>query len=411
MIASVPAAQAKAAVPAPIAPNFVDSILDNPLILPLGAGLLALIAGFGIYRLSRRKQDASVDSSFLDSRLQPDSFFGASGGQRIDTKESETGSSLVYSPSQLDAAGDVDPVAEADVYLAYGRDLQAEEILKEALRATPARTALHAKLCEIHAKRRDVKSFAAIAEKAHGLTKGTGSEWSLISDMGRELDPTNPQYQSAAKPPVKADGAGTVPVAAQAAPSVAAIIAAKPPFNEVDFDLDLDLDPSSNSFDLHSPSVSTAPSPRTAAPPAPLPSFAALPDLDLDFGTAPGAANALTPAGSAQPDYLRTLPENPVSVPEAKVSATNSGMLEFDLDCLSLDLGAPSSLNSPDAGRDSGPRGTLALESPLDTKFSLAEEFRSLGDADGARSLAQEVVAEAQGPLKAKAQAFLNTLV
>jgi hypothetical protein len=43
-----------------------------------------------------------------------------------------------YSLSQLDAIGDVDPVAEADVYLAYGRDLQAEEILKEAMRATPA---------------------------------------------------------------------------------------------------------------------------------------------------------------------------------------------------------------------------------------------------------------------------------
>ena len=37
---------------------------------------------------------------------------------------------MTYSLSQLDAIGDVDPVAEADVYLAYGRDLQAEEILK-----------------------------------------------------------------------------------------------------------------------------------------------------------------------------------------------------------------------------------------------------------------------------------------
>jgi hypothetical protein len=42
---------------------------------------------------------------------------------------------MSYSLSQLDAIGDVDPVAEADVYLAYGRDLQAEEILKEAMRA------------------------------------------------------------------------------------------------------------------------------------------------------------------------------------------------------------------------------------------------------------------------------------
>jgi Tfp pilus assembly protein FimV len=45
---------------------------------------------------------------------------------------------MTYSLSQLDAIGDVDPVAEADVYLAYGRDLQAEEILKEAMRSNPS---------------------------------------------------------------------------------------------------------------------------------------------------------------------------------------------------------------------------------------------------------------------------------
>ena len=111
--------------------SFLDDLLENPLVLPLAAGLLALLAGLGIYSYRKRKGSATVDSSFLESRLQPDSFFGASGGQRIDTNEvSVSGSSLVYSPSQLDAAGDVDPVAEADVYLAYGRDLQAEEILK-----------------------------------------------------------------------------------------------------------------------------------------------------------------------------------------------------------------------------------------------------------------------------------------
>ena len=80
----------------------------------------------------------------------------ASGGQRIDTRDaSGAPSSMSYSLSQLDAIGDVDPVAEADVYLAYGRDLQAEEILREALRVNPDRTAIHLKLLEIHAKRRD----------------------------------------------------------------------------------------------------------------------------------------------------------------------------------------------------------------------------------------------------------------
>ena len=131
---------------------------------------MALLAGFGFYRVRQRKKATQVDSSFLESRLQPDSFFGASGGQRIDTNEGgATGSSMVYSPSQLDAAGDVDPVAEADVYLAYGRDLQAEEILKEAMRTTPQRVAIHSKLLEIYSKRRDTKAF-----EAGGQPKPTG---------------------------------------------------------------------------------------------------------------------------------------------------------------------------------------------------------------------------------------------
>ena len=96
----------------------------NPLVWPLVISLLALLAGFGLYRYKQRKKATPIDSAFLESRLQPDSFFGASGGQHVDTKENtEEASSLIYSPSQLDAASDVDPVAEADVYLAYGRDL------------------------------------------------------------------------------------------------------------------------------------------------------------------------------------------------------------------------------------------------------------------------------------------------
>ena len=114
-------------------PGFLAGLIDEPLI-PGAALLLLLLLGYGGYRVAQnRRANAGVDSSFLESKLQPDSFFGASGGQRVDTagNDSSTGSSMAYSPSQLDAGGDVDPVAEADVYLAYGRDLQAEEILKE----------------------------------------------------------------------------------------------------------------------------------------------------------------------------------------------------------------------------------------------------------------------------------------
>lgn len=47
---------------------------------------------------------------------------------------------------------------------------------------------------------------------------------------------------------------------------------------------------------------------------------------------------------------------------------------------------------------------------PLATKLSLAEEFSSIGDEDGARALAEEVLEEATGALRAKAQKFLDSL-
>ena len=163
--------------------------MDNPLMLGIAA-LIALLVAFLLYRVLGRKRYDAGDSVFLESRLPKDSFFGATGGESVDTKDRGNSviSSLSYSPSQLDA-GDVDPVAEADVYLAYGRDLQAEEILREALRVNPERIAIHVKLLEIHAKRRDVRAYEALAirraqadrrhgqrlEPCRGNGQGTGS--------------------------------------------------------------------------------------------------------------------------------------------------------------------------------------------------------------------------------------------
>ncbi len=85
---------------------------------------------------------------------------------------------------------------------------------------------------------------------------------------------------------------------------------------------------------------------------------------------------------------------------------TAGGMLEFDLGALSLDLDGPTT-ESPITASTPESSG---MEDPLETKFALAEEFRAIGDADGARSLAEEVLAQSSGSLKGKAQAFLNAL-
>jgi pilus assembly protein FimV len=43
-------------------------------------------------------------------------------------------------------------------------------------------------------------------------------------------------------------------------------------------------------------------------------------------------------------------------------------------------------------------------------KLELAEEFRQIGDTEGARDLLEEVIAKASGALKNKAQGMLDSL-
>jgi pilus assembly protein FimV len=200
--APVRASAPRAVVP-PVAPapeeSFLSSLLEPPYIIPGIAGLAVLLGGFLFWRKRQGgdRNKFSGETSFIESKIQPDSFFGASGGQRVDTRDgaaNSASSSLNYSLSQLDAIGDVDPVAEADVYLAYGRDLQAEEILKEAQRSDPDRLAIRTKLLEVYAKRADLKTFETQARQLQGLTSGHGEEWSKAQELGRQIDPTNPLY-------------------------------------------------------------------------------------------------------------------------------------------------------------------------------------------------------------------------
>ena len=385
---------------------------DNPLALAVGGGLVALLAGFGIYRFAKRAKKDSGETSFLESRLQPDSFFGASGGQRIDTRDAGgASSSMSYSLSQLDAIGDVDPVAEADVYLAYGRDLQAEEILKEAMRSNPERMAIRTKLLEVYAKRRDTKGFELLATQLFALTRGAGEDWAKAQEMGVQIDPDNALYHPGGVPPgmqgdasgkmVEPLGASTMPQSVLPSPSqfgAASTGAAMLDSGAVDLDLDLDLGGGGDvtttartPLDTTQPLTPRAPVAAPVAAPAPHDSDA----MSLDFSVETPA-----PVKTAAPTPAET----------------------FDLSGISLDLDLPETTSAakpaakaPPSASDFGNLGLPSLEpegasDPISRKLELAEEFRQIGDTEGARDLLQEVVAKAEGALKAKAQGMLDEL-
>jgi pilus assembly protein FimV len=418
------AAPAPSPAPAPVAePSFLDTLMENPLLPLAGLGVLGLL-GYGVYRSRKAKKNAApLDSAFIESRLQPDSFFGASGGQRVNTKDagpaSGGASSMAYSPSQLDAAGDVDPVAEADVYLAYGRDMQAEEILKEALRTQPGRVAIHKNLASIYAKRRDARALEAIATEAHHLTGGEGADWLAIANLGADLDSDNPLYKPGGAPvartapvPVRPSfGADTEPQTAQLLDKRGAVSSGIP------LDLDLDLDeapvragaPASNaarsagvaSAALASGAAVAAPVAARDTPAASSPSTTpqasnAPVDFDLDLDFSP--PSELNPHGSTTQAPVVGLSST------APVPAKNEGMIDFDMNALSVD---PDSRSGGEL-RTEQPED--ADEDPLGTKLSLAQEFHAIGDTEGARALVKEVIAESSGSLRARAERFLAEL-
>ena len=63
------------------------ALMDHPMAVPGAIGLVVLLVGLALYRLRGRFRKDNGETSFLESRLQPDSFFGASGGQRVDTRD------------------------------------------------------------------------------------------------------------------------------------------------------------------------------------------------------------------------------------------------------------------------------------------------------------------------------------
>ncbi len=115
--------------------------------------------------------------------------------------------SVLFADSQLQPSDSLDAVAEADVYLAYGRDAQAEEILREALSVTPSKVELHQKLLDIFVLRGDADGFAQIAQTMSTYLDSQGPQWLKVCELGALLDGNNPLYHNHASPDSLASGA------------------------------------------------------------------------------------------------------------------------------------------------------------------------------------------------------------
>jgi pilus assembly protein FimV len=372
-------------------PGWLQRLLASPWTVPGAAALVVLMALWGGYRLWRGRRDE--DQNPLAATDEPQA-----------PQAEETAPPPLFEPmeevvEEVGIAKDLDPVAEADVHLAYGSDERAAAVLRTAIEERPERLDLRIKLLEVLALQRDSMSYEPLALEVQQMTNGQGSMWEHVKAMGRELDPYNPLY-----------GGKQLDLAGYGSdePGQAAFDANGEPVAPAELDLN---------------GYGDGDAPGMSALDATLPAEA--PELDLNgYGT---AAEEDKPAeldlGDASPGEAGSEPvyesvdaekyEVELGDPLAKQKGTLDQGEATDFERAAVDLPQVDLAEIDKA--DDEPSGVPPppppdLNHPLERKLALAKEFLEIGDLEGARDLLDEVYAQATGPLKDSASLLLDTL-
>ena len=347
----------------------LNDLLRGDTLWKLLLALAAIVLLIGIIVYVRRRQsyaefeETMMTGSTYDMRSQSSAFtqvprMDSLQHSRPSTRaDSQQSGSLMQTSfmTEMGAPGmgtmqadEVDPVAEAEVYMAYGRDQQAMEVLQDAIRRDPSRVELKLKLLEVYQKRKDVRAFESLAEELYPAIGKDPARWSRVTDMGRRISPRHPLFAAAAG---SSSTAESTQVSSRSRAS---------------------LDRDSSGLDLIS-----APFTRTGSTPSQSDE-----DLGLDLPSS-GRGGFADVGGGTVDDHQRGL--------------------DSDTDSLSLPFGG--GLGSPSAPARTGGDSSSAFgtgAAPMDdfkaseiaTKLDLAKAYLEMGDKDAARGFIEEVLKE-----------------
>lgn len=194
----------KPVLPAPV-PAVIPESDDSLYYWGVGGLGAVLLTGLGLVWWRKRKveDDINAESIFASSSMiqVPDenelfnvpSLDNAGANYNVGTV-GESSFLSEFTPSDFDAfdtnQGEIDPISEADVYLAYGRYQQAEELMRQAIKDQPARDECKLKLFEIFYANENRPAYEAYAKELIDAGKHKDSEfWAKVAEMGAEMCP------------------------------------------------------------------------------------------------------------------------------------------------------------------------------------------------------------------------------
>ena len=178
--------------------GILSTLTDNPMLAGLGALVTMLLGGILWSSMRRRKHSGLFDDELtLEKRME--GHAGADGQQQI-PQPLDVDEHAADNDNQVDqdSVEEGDPITEADVYLAYGRIQQAEDVLQAALAGSPDDNAIRLKLLEVYHAAGNATAFDREASDFRDGVTEEDAAWIQVASMGYAMSPDNNLYRAAA---------------------------------------------------------------------------------------------------------------------------------------------------------------------------------------------------------------------
>lgn len=178
---------------------------DENLPLYAGGGLLVALLGLVLARRRKKEDNPKAENPFSSpvSSDQPADLVAEEHEPAVIDNSSTiiTEEPLLseFTPSEFDTSTqtqEADPMTECDVYIAYGRYQQAQDLIDVALTTDPDNLNYKLKLLDVHFAAGNSDAFEQLAQELSNLQQSDQQAWSNIVEMGTDLCPNANLFKS-----------------------------------------------------------------------------------------------------------------------------------------------------------------------------------------------------------------------